>query len=167
MQQMMENLKSSFYKSCYGTFFGRKPDLTDYKDVNILKIKKFSQLDCSFVLNKQMVKALDTWQMTKEHPDYLGMALYTIKSLHTFFKRFQPTESTQRTSYRRTRSEDFVKSERFDSIINRVVKEFHQIHSKKVEDKKQQPFSVSKTPIVSKRMAFIPPQKSNKFLKTN
>ena len=43
LKAKQEFIKAQF-KSNYGSFFGRKPDLTDYKDMNILKFKKFSEL---------------------------------------------------------------------------------------------------------------------------
>lgn len=39
----LEYNKSQF-KTNYGIVYGRKADLTDYKDMNILKVKKFSQI---------------------------------------------------------------------------------------------------------------------------
>lgn len=43
LKARLEYSKSQF-KTNYGHVFGRKADLTDYKDMNILKIKKFSQI---------------------------------------------------------------------------------------------------------------------------
>lgn len=71
-QKLKKIYSNQQLKSCYGTFFGRKPDLTDYKDMNILKYRKFSQLQCTQMLNPAVVAHLDQWQTTREHPDYLG-----------------------------------------------------------------------------------------------
>ena len=32
------------FKSSYGNYYGRKPDFTDIQDIDILKVKKFSEL---------------------------------------------------------------------------------------------------------------------------
>lgn len=84
------------FKSSYGTFFGRQPGVTDFKDINILNFKKFSDLECSKVLNKSAIVYLDKWQSNEEENDYVGMALYTLKSLNTYFKNYKPVTSTNR-----------------------------------------------------------------------
>jgi len=109
------------FKSNYGTFFGRKPDLTDYKDMNILKFKKFSQLKCCKILNKATLEYLDNWQATKEHQDYLGMALYSIKSLFTFFKLYEPTLSTQKEIHSNYDKSEKIKAERYDKMLTTIT----------------------------------------------
>jgi hypothetical protein len=43
LKAKQEYTKTQF-KTNYGLVFGRKPDQTDFKDMNILNVKKFSQI---------------------------------------------------------------------------------------------------------------------------
>lgn len=72
LNELQGQYQKSKFKSCYGTFFGRKPDFKSFKDMKILKFFKFSNLQCSQILSRYTVECLDKWQRTKENPDYLG-----------------------------------------------------------------------------------------------
>lgn len=38
-------MRKTYFKSSYGEFYGRKPDLNDTSDIDILKSKPFSEID--------------------------------------------------------------------------------------------------------------------------
>lgn len=44
-RQAKDHMRKVSFKSSYGMFYGRKPDLTDMSDVDILKNKTFSELE--------------------------------------------------------------------------------------------------------------------------
>lgn len=125
------------FKSNYGIFFGRKPDLTDYKDMNILKFKKFSELKSSKIFNKKTLEFLDKWQEIKEHPDYLGMALYTMKALFTYFKICEPNTTTQRAIHIPCEDSERIKPERYDKIMDKILKTMKLKNIKNTSRKRQ------------------------------
>lgn len=116
---MKEYQKLSF-KSSYGTFFGRKPGFSDIQDIEILKVKKFSQLQITEMLNKAALTALDSWQELKDESDYYGMALISLRSLFTHYKNKLPKTSTTRDHYKILLNHEKFDTIRFDKIITKA-----------------------------------------------
>lgn len=57
-EEVVQNFRRNSYKSNYGVFYGRKSDLADVTDIEILKNKTFSQLECAFPLTQECKEIL-------------------------------------------------------------------------------------------------------------
>ena len=53
------------------------------------------------------------------------MALYTIRSMFTYFKNYEPTTSTHRGLHHQFKESDKFPAERFDFLMTKFVKTFN------------------------------------------
>ena len=88
------------YVTNYGEFYGRKPALTDLSDTLVLRTQKFSDLQCSRILNENVKECLDNWQAIQKEDSFKGLVLGTLRSLYTFVKNTEPSNSTNRVAHK-------------------------------------------------------------------
>ena len=113
-------------KSWYETFYGRKPDLTNLGDADILKFNFFSELPWIRIFNLSTRNYLDNWQEKEKDEHFISQALTTLRSLYTFvfsmpqnlFKKFkEANKPINRKAPKILKKSMLIKTERWEKII--------------------------------------------------
>ena len=87
LKQAMKEFSRNNFKTCYGTFYGRKPDLTDLTDTDILKVQSFSQVPSFALFTEKVQQALDRWQKQEKNNAYVKTVIsMAFILLNVFFR---------------------------------------------------------------------------------
>ena len=105
------------FKSSYGEVFGRKPNLTDLTDTEILKHQTFSQVPSLSVIKTKVQEYLDSWQKIEKDDHYISQVISTLRSLFKYIKNRVPPISVNRETHRKFLTNQLIKIERYDKML--------------------------------------------------
>jgi hypothetical protein len=118
LKQAMDAYTRNNFRTQYGTFYGRRPDLTDLTDTEILKQQKFSQVPCCKVINSKTVEYLDQWQFLEKDDLYIKQVISTLRGLYKIIRSRIPPVSTNTEMHRRFNKNEIIQNKRFDVLMS-------------------------------------------------
>ena len=97
----------------YAQFFGQKPkSLEDYE---ILKYKKFSELQIASFLKPHIVLYIEQWLSLNDQEDFTGRIYFTIREMYTVLRNQEAPISIKTQDFSWVKLE--AKAPRFDKLI--------------------------------------------------
>jgi hypothetical protein len=77
-EKAAQQLRKLNYASSYSRFFGKFTEVSK-GEAEILKFKKFSELDISTILSPMAVAYIDSWTKLGEDDSYVNLALSALR----------------------------------------------------------------------------------------
>lgn len=107
------------YKSAYGAAFGRKEN--EIADTNVLKYRKFGEMQSTRVLNRTAKAFLTKWSELGEDPQYVSLAILAIKGIFTFWKQSIPAETVSHVKHAWYEPYEVLHNQRIDKVGKREI----------------------------------------------
>jgi hypothetical protein len=91
-------------------------------EVDVLKYRKFSELNISSNVNAMAKSYIDSWINQGEDDYYVNLALGAFRNLYTFNKNQKPAISHHSEVFLRTKRHELVEPTRFDVMEASIKK---------------------------------------------
>lgn len=136
------------YKSQYATQYGHKEK--NFNDPEILKYKKFSQMECAEVLNSKCIRYLDTWVAKGDEQDLISYVIAAVKSIYTRSRQNDRAQTAYKTQYRWFEQHQQVQQKRVDLVATNayrtaILDKAARGHSMKAISGQQKPVMAKRT----------------------
>ena len=123
-EKAAQQFRKMNYSSSYSRFFGKYTQPTK-GEAEILKYKKFTELDISSILTPLAQAYIENWTLLDEDETYLNLALCVIRSIYTYIKNLEPKISVNTETYFWPKKHQIVQVSRFDTLERAIKKNAH------------------------------------------
>jgi hypothetical protein len=93
-------------------------------DAQILKYKKFSQLEFTLNLTHLALEYLQSWTLLGDDPYYMSVVIQTLRSLYTYIKNLAPRDTKHHELFLWPQHHQLVKQEKIknrDDVVRAVT----------------------------------------------
>lgn len=91
-EKAQEYYRKMINGSTYERFFGKYTEMND-GEAEILKYKKFSDLNIASVLSQMALAYIENWTQLGEDVTYINSVIYCLRAIFTFIKSMKPATS--------------------------------------------------------------------------
>ncbi|CDW82414.1 UNKNOWN [Stylonychia lemnae] len=99
----------------YAQVFGQKPKMQE--DYEILKYKKFTDLQISTILKHQPCQFVESWLSLNDQQEFTGQLYLTLRDIYTVIRNQQPPKSLASVDYVHSKQDANAKAPRYDKLI--------------------------------------------------